>query len=285
MLVGTHTIADLGGRYAERSLQTTGTKLLVCEAEGITLDETLFRRRHPIRTRTWSGAWCVLAGHAMVQVGAHTAEVGPGSLVVTHDNATPRFRIDARAETWRVLGFTWETPHDARITTSFDDVTVSSAHRSALETLTALEGAPANVLAGVRDVLRANGLPLEDLAAADLAALYGATREDRALFAAALAPLNHLESKPMLADVQAALALSARQTARKLAKLGERFDIGAWRTHLGAWRTMAACALLSRPGATTEWVAKRVGFGSPVALCHAFQRAGLPSPGTLHHRA
>jgi transcriptional regulator GlxA family with amidase domain len=58
-----------------------------------------------------------------------------------------------------------------------------------------------------------------------------------------------------------------------------------WRGALHHMRLAHALRLISAPGATTELVARHTGFRSPTALCHAFAKGGLPSPGVLARAA
>lgn len=131
-------------------------------------------------------------------------------------------------------------------------------------------------------VLRAVGLIDAHPSADDLT-----TRPNASLERAGRA-VDVLLSKPVAApsivDLQSSLGRSAAQTHRIVAAYAEALrSQGAtgWREILHAWRIYMGMSLMTAERATTERVARVLGYRSPVAFCHAFANAGLPSPGTL----
>jgi hypothetical protein len=96
--------------------------------------------------------------------------------------------------------------------------------------------------------------------------------------------LSNLSAKPMSLDVEEALERSPAQARRILARYGEALRLqGArnWRDLRSMWRLYVGCALMTSKRATTEHVAALLGYGSPIAFCHAFANAGLPAPGHI----
>lgn len=137
---------------------------------------------------------------------------------------------------------------------------------------------PARTLTAVLDVLRAEGLPFECASIGDVtdpAAL--------ALHSTAEAVsrcLTRLHDAPMTIDLETELSASRRTVARRLGLLATVYGTNGvgLRELRGRWRIVAASALATAEGITTEDAARACGFGSAGALCHAFARAGLPSP-------
>lgn len=95
--------------------------------------------------------------------------------------------------------------------------------------------------------------------------------------------LSLLDAQPMTVDLEQTLGLSARQVSRVVSELNARygFNAGTWRDARNRRRLLVATALLSRPGRAIEDVARAVGYGSAIALCHAFANASLPSPASI----
>lgn len=146
----------------------------------------------------------------------------------------------------------------------------------------ALEGLePERACVEIVDVLRAAGVPFERLTTGDLG--LGADETEQALARALGAHLSNLRAHPAIEDLVETLGWSPRLVHRRLAASARRYGVPweHWRALLHYQRMLSALRLLAAPGATTESVARLTGFRAPTALCHAFAKAGLPSPGTL----
>lgn len=148
-----------------------------------------------------------------------------------------------------------------------------------------LEGpAPARTILAIMDLLRATGLPL---ARVDEGYLTERAPEDDQVLSSTMAKyLSRLEAFPAIEEVSAELGWSTRHVSRRIAELARRHSLPwkSWRASLHQARILAALRLAS-VGATTELIARKTGFRSPTALCHAFSKAGLPSPGVLARMA
>jgi hypothetical protein len=96
--------------------------------------------------------------------------------------------------------------------------------------------------------------------------------------------LSNLSANPTALDIEGALRCSpahARRTMQSyVARLGFS-DAKNWRELRTSWRLYMGALLMTSPRATTDLVARALGYGSPVAFCHAFTNAGLPSPGSV----
>jgi AraC-like DNA-binding protein len=97
------------------------------------------------------------------------------------------------------------------------------------------------------------------------------------------AALSDLGGRPMIIDLDRTLGLSARQVTRVVASFNERYGFNAttWQDTRSRRRLMLGASFMAVAGATTEAVARRVGYGSPSAFCRALATAGLPAPGQV----
>ena len=135
---------------------------------------------------------------------------------------------------------------------------------------------------------------LEALAAEGLsvrlvrAASPGGAEEQRTMTALDRA-LSTLATAPALVDLEASLTCNRRTVVRRIHALHSRHAIHGiggtdFRSVRDFYRLLVACILASSPHATTEGLARAVGYASPAALCHAFDRVGLPTPGAIRAR-
>lgn len=150
-----------------------------------------------------------------------------------------------------------------------------------------IEGAePEQAALDVLEILRGIGLPFERL---ELGALTPQDRasEDQALITAIGEHLSHLHRHPSIDDVVETLGWGPRLVHRRLEASARRYGVPweHWRAILHYARIVTAIRLLGAPGATTETVARLTGFRAPTALCHAFGKLDLPSPGALARAA
>ncbi len=145
---------------------------------------------------------------------------------------------------------------------------------------------PAQAIAEIIAVLRAAGVGLAPVTAAQLEAEPVAA-DDQRVHAAFVEQLGDLERRPAIGELAQRLGTTERHVHRRLRAFGERYATQwtQWRAALHHARILTAVRLLAAPGATTERVARLCGYGAPSALCHAFERGGLPSPGALARAA
>lgn len=95
--------------------------------------------------------------------------------------------------------------------------------------------------------------------------------------------LSNLAGRPMVIDLDRILGLSSRQVQRVVRSFNERFGFNAlgWRDTLNRRRTLIGAAMMTAPGATTDAIARAMGYASPAAFCRAMAGASLPSPGNI----
>ncbi len=138
-----------------------------------------------------------------------------------------------------------------------------------------------SLVADVLSCLRSAGLPFDAFRARDLVAPVPAPFQ-RVADALGQA-LSTLEEQPGTDRLALALDLSRRRVADLVSAVVTRYGLNGqdWRTMRDRFRTFTALMAASHPRATTELVARAVGYGSPNALCHAFRAAGFPSPGNV----
>jgi transcriptional regulator GlxA family with amidase domain len=76
--------------------------------------------------------------------------------------------------------------------------------------------------------------------------------------------------------------MSMRQVGRDAKGMTKTFGFGGgFRDMLLVLRLRVATLLLSAPDATVADVARRVGYGSPIAMARAFRDAKLPAPSAI----
>jgi AraC-like DNA-binding protein len=131
-------------------------------------------------------------------------------------------------------------------------------------------------------LLRAWGLALAPIASRDIEAAAEDAVDGR-IQGAFAERLSNLGAHPGISDLVAELGTSERQLSRRIGRIARRYGLPwtHWRAALHHTRLLQALRLLAAPGATTEKVARLTGFRAPTALCHAFEKGGLPSPGVL----
>lgn len=143
------------------------------------------------------------------------------------------------------------------------------------------EGQPLGALASMLTELRAEGVPFDAWRARDIVVDVPSLHQRVATVLGDL--LSKIGRNPSTSSLQSALGLSRRRVGELVSELATRYGINGrdWRTTRDRWRLFVAAAAMSNRAATTESVAEAVGYGSPVAFCHAFRAAGLPSPGQV----
>jgi AraC-like DNA-binding protein len=92
--------------------------------------------------------------------------------------------------------------------------------------------------------------------------------------------LTPFSGQPMAIDLARQLGVGEAQALRRVADHFGRYHVtvGAWREYVRGMRMALAAFFASVRGARTEHVSRLLGFSSPTSLCHAFLKAGLPSP-------
>ncbi len=227
----------------------------------------------------------LVRGRAAVELGGETVELGPGEAVV----AAPISRLFAvELVPSTIMEIDW-TP--ARPATFFGRLQAGPA---LFAELVALSGAvrrraPEEVTAVGRRVfarLTASGLetPGDDRLWAPDPLAQGAMAVLDEL-------LCDLSAQPQMVDLEARLALSRWSLTRRIRDLHAAYGLSGfaggtdWRSLRDFTRVRVAGIMMTHPAATTQAVARQVGYGSAEAMCHAFANAGLPAPRALAPRS
>jgi AraC-like DNA-binding protein len=230
----------------------------------------------------------VLDGRARVRGAERAAELGPGAFRLAPQRDASSMRSEGR-RFW-LVAFDWHEellgtggptgdgrldPVDVARLTVFADA-IHEAWRDA--------NAACAAIAEVWRVLHAAGVVTERL---DAEALRETVPARMTRLSSALCDVGtRLEANPMLVDMERRLDLSRRQVARSFQEMASTYgvDYASWREMANLCRLRTAAALMTHPQARTAEVARAVGYSSVEALCHAFARAGLPSPGRIMER-
>ncbi len=99
--------------------------------------------------------------------------------------------------------------------------------------------------------------------------------------------LADLQAQPQVVDLEARLSCSRWTLGRSIRGLSQKYGLSGvsggtdWRSMRDFMRLRVAGIFMSHPQAATGVIARRVGYRSAEAMCHAFANAGLPSPGRL----
>ncbi len=228
----------------------------------------------------------LLEGHGRFDEGGRRLRIEPGDLAVSDQRRGGTEAYAGAFSRWIVMD--WDpcivgAPHAGAL----DLLRLSPLDRARLGAAAREIGSPrsAEASAEIVRVLRSVGLGFEriapraldqapPLAEQELARVFGAQ-------------LSNLRAHPAFEDVVSELGWNKRLVHRRLAAIADRYALPweHWRSALHHQRLASALRLLSAPGATTELVSELTGFRAPSALCHAFAKAGLPSPGTFAQSA
>jgi AraC-like DNA-binding protein len=227
----------------------------------------------------------ILDGRAYVHAGAGSSELGPAEFRVAPQEAVSSMRNEGRP--YRFLAFDWHEDFivaggpggDGKLGTA--DV---ERLRALADTMADSWNEPevlASTVERAWNVLVAAGAVKDRLEARELRE--PVPRGLSALSRALCDVGGRMQAGPTIVDVESRLGMSRRHVARLFQDMASRYGVdgASWRQTIDLWRLRSAVALLTHPDARTAQVARAVGYASPEALCHAFARAGLPSPGRI----
>jgi hypothetical protein len=276
-----HAIEDAvhGGRWQQDELRGEDFVVVRERQRGAVLDEALVPERIP----GWSSIRFVLDAPLVAHAPGGTLDLRAGDVVLSREfgDAPARSlldRYDSLTFVWRAdsavgaapegVGVVRPSPHAARAllrlaeSMAVDDAAHASA--AAFDTL---------------DALRAAGLPLAHDARAAIATRI-ATRGEHEVARVVERALSRLSAQPMAVDLGRGLGVCPRQALRRVNDYLARYyrSLTTWRDYFRGMRMVLGTFFIGQPGATTEHVARLLGFGSPTSLCHAFHDYGLASP-------
>lgn len=279
-------VPELGARFALRALVHPHYRLHVVDNRRVIAEDSLYlgamtRKGHV----GWPVLTVVLAGEARVRAFGREEWLRPGQVSVVAAKSAIAMR--QQGDAFRSLALEWKPGStfgvarpEAFAKGSLEPRALERLAKDAEEllapTLTA-EGAALRA----RDVfatLASIGMPV----AADPPGLeFDVPAQDRLVSSALDAALSDLSGRPMVTDLDRALGVSARQVSRVVAAFNARYGFNAstWQDTRSRRRLLLGSGFMTAAGATTELVARTVGYGSPAAFCRALADLGLPSPG------
>lgn len=217
--------------------------------------------------------------------GKRGVELGPGGGIVQRkDHGGPPRQQGLQ------LGIEWESGSIGGCVQSISDLRFTGRDLARLaQAASVIQGESRvgpRVVQAVRkilDVLRSCGLPLEKFEAEELVEPIDPGME-AVNTALGKVLTTRLSVGPTIQDMEAMTGMSRRHLQRTFSRYLRYghfpWSIG-WRDFLRHWRLSTGTALMSTERATTEGVARILGYSSPEALCRAFADAGLPSPGNI----
>jgi hypothetical protein len=256
---------------------------------GMGLDEDLVPALgygRPTETRTVIGL--DLQGRTAMRSPYATRELPAGTLIVLPGRGSYRGRIEPSEEPSFSMILEFASPAPKPELGTFR--ALARANDLALELCGAIGAAwederarplAASTLARLLGFLRAEGiaLPEVDLAWRPSAALASFSRTvDVAL--------SQRDTRPMLVDLERIGACTARAAQRLMPAFCEAWGHApeSFRSHARRVMLGRACSLMTTRRATTEGVARRLGFANPQVFCRAMAAYGLPSPGAVRER-
>lgn len=283
-------VPEIGASIGRHFFRHTHLTCKVVEARGVVAEDLLIA---PTRIPTSEGSWpvvtVVLEGQGLVRAGDRGEQAMPRDLVWTPPGLDYRGRggdggrLLALLVQWdpAVFGGTSSGNADrARLhTRDFDRLRAAIADaQSAGHDGQLAAGAVERICAALRALglldARPTAADLHTDVAPDLA------RAGRAVDAL----LSNPRSMPAALDLQARIHRSPAQARRLVTTYADVLRAqGAtgWREMLHAWRLYVGATLMTAERATTEAVARALGYRSPAAFCHAFALAGMRSPGAI----
>lgn len=278
-------LPELGARHRSMEARAPGLRIAWLRGENVATDYGLLHRATPFQPMHRAALTVVLEGDARVEEGASRWFLTEGALNFSDQSAGATEAFAGPVSSYLVLE--WDpavlgVAKPSELTTTRLDLRTLERLRA---WAAALEGPePGRATLEIMAIFRAIGVPLLRLDHDHLVDRTSAA--DRALSTAFARHLARLEAHPSIEDVSAEVGQSARHVHRRIAALAAQYSFPwqHWRASLHQARMLAALRMVS-VGATTELVARKTGFRSPTALCHAFAKAGLPSPGALARSA
>ncbi|MBL8719871.1 MAG: hypothetical protein JNL79_28035, partial [Myxococcales bacterium] len=272
-----------GARWEIHELLHSQFRIRLTRTHGITYDEGLMFG--PV---SWDGparpqVELTLRGHLRNTEGDAVRWIAPGVFAIGSSLESLYARLEPDTE---VLSFDWQRGSlGTRVPVGLP---LGSLSRRNLRALTACAAAftteglgretSTELVAQMLAILRAEGVPLDLVTAADLAE--PVADWEHSVFAGLTRAMTSLDHNPMSVDLEETFGRSRRAVVDQVGKVAARFRLNGsdWRTLRNRFRVASALALSSHRDARTEDVARALGYGSPRALCNALARESLPSP-------
>lgn len=244
--------------------------------EGARFDDTLY----PETSAGSTSLRFVLGAPLVVRAGARLLDLGTGRLDTSSEHGASHARSLGTSSDVLTVGWRVTAGARARLPGGVDvapSASVAARLRAFAELLSDPQAGPhalGPALDDVRAALASEGLDVPPRAAA------GAPPCDLEVAAAVQRIDASLPSHPTSVDLARALGVGEPHAVRRANAFFRRYYLCAdgWRGYLRDRRLGHALFSLGHPRARTDEVARALGYRSATSLCHAFQRAGLPSP-------
>lgn len=285
MIVSSITTAWRDGEVVQHRANLTGLVVRHVRLRGLVDDErllapTLGRGTDAARAR----AQVALAGRSAAIVDGEPREIAPGSAILVAP--LERLASVTIAGETSTVEIDWDVPPGA----SFDErVALGPKELAAtIDVAMCLARArtePMPFAAAARALLGrlvARALPFD----VPPSAAFALDADGQASMDAFERALACMSARPQLVDLEARAGGSRWTLTRRVHALYERYGLCGvggstdWRSVRDFRRLRLARILMTHARATTREIASSVGYASPDAMCHAFARAGLGSPGS-----
>lgn len=235
-----------------------------------------------LRAEPWPVALIVLDGALVTRGQAPGRDLRAGDVrtFATWDHALRRTlsrHTDALVVAWRSSGRAARgEPAVTSGRLSPIDLARARAFAAALSDARSDPGSAAGELLAM---LSSSGLPVRPVAREAWATSPLDARIADALSATVFTPGTLATAKVLAAQ----LGMDEKPTLRAINDYLRRLHltVRSWQAYATRIRVDLGLFAMSAPGARTEEIARLLGFSSPTAFCHAFTRAGLPSPGAI----
>ncbi len=279
------SVPELDADFTLRSLVHPRYRVqFVCNKKVISDDALLKRALAPERHISRPVIMVVLEGRARMRAYGSEKWLGPGDVGLAGCKEAIEMRREG--EMFRSIMIEWDPERGLgeHLPASLEVATVQpilSKLGSCVERLLDVETCTDEAAVHLHDVLAllaVSGMPLRAPPPSELIALV--SPQEAHLSRALDVALSELSAQPMVIDLTRALGVSARHVSRLVSSFNERYGFTSrnWCGTRTRRRLQLAAGFMALDGATTELVARRVGYMSPSAFCRALALAGLPSP-------
>lgn len=290
-------VEQIGIRRRSWAIDAPGLWVRLVRQVGMGVDEQLVRLLgfgRPVGSRSLVGV--CLSGRELVRVaGGDVHELGSGDVLLLPGRASCSTRLEAEGPPsfsvtiefdHDVWGAAVLTPSIARVASPMRIILQAEALCDAIERTWADPSERPCLDRALTDLfacLRAEGLPIPEIhPPAVMPVPRSLSRMGRALDRA----MSQTSSRAMLVDVEGDGEVCARTFQRSLPALCALWgqSVESFREHTRRSVLARASWAMTNRHATTELIARAVGFSTPNAFCRAMATYGLPSPGRVRQR-
>jgi len=274
---------SLAASLSNTALVHTGLRLHAVRNERVVNEDILLMRAYQRTGRIGRPSVTVLLeGEARISAHGEHVWLLPGDVVAVDSKSEIRMR--QAGEVFASIAFEWEPGFAGRRGGPVERLRATDAVVARLGEIWRAArdgGRPAELVSALLAALAEIGVPVDRKTAAELDE--PRAPHDEAITAALDRVLSNLSGQPMLLDLEAQLALSARQVNRIVAEYNQRygFNSAGWIDTRNRRRLMFGATFMTVPGALAREVASVVGYRSAAAFTRALRLAGLPSPSAI----